>query len=289
MQNRIPHARVPRRTAPQGQALAAAPMPLPQLAGGLLLVLLTAGALVLAAPCVRAQNGTDAASAPQNGNLPLPPSYRVSAWLGKPVLSQAGEQIGSVRDMVLDDRGRFRYVIIESKALTEGEADDYLIVPMAHFRYRNGGEQGLVLDAQTAAITDAPRFTAGTLPMQPLRAWETVVIAYWLPKDAASGPSAGRPADTEARGGSGYAMRVATPDGDMVYLRKEDIAAFERLDSNADGAISRDEAAAEPALAERFERIDTYGNGRISPAEFALFEPVAAGSEGANGGSDAGR
>ncbi len=46
------------------------------------------------------------------------------------------------------------------------------------------------------------------------------------------------------------------------------IEAFERADKNADGKLSKDEAENLPAIAQRFEQIDTDKDGFISKAEY---------------------
>ncbi len=45
-------------------------------------------------------------------------------------------------------------------------------------------------------------------------------------------------------------------------------AAFERADSNSDGQLSATEAAALPAIGNRFEELDTDRSGMLSSAEF---------------------
>lgn len=242
------------------------------------LTLLTAATLVLLAPKPLAATGVEAAragaqarqateqalgqarqedrDAPQaadSGSSPLPTAYRVSAWIGRPVLGRDGKQIGTLEDLVLDDYGRFRYVILRSKALTRDQPDDLLVVPMAHLRYSDGGEQRIVLDAAPARITEAPRFKAETLPILPLRRWETLVVAYWLPQEAT-------------------AEGQATLAGDLTQLPPGKEQLFRTLDQNADSAITREEADGSKRLKEQFQRIDTYDNGRITRAEFALFE-----------------
>jgi Ca2+-binding EF-hand superfamily protein len=53
-------------------------------------------------------------------------------------------------------------------------------------------------------------------------------------------------------------------------------AAFQRADSNNDGRLSREEAAAIPAVAESFGRLDKDGDGFISAAEFEAGVAVGA-------------
>lgn len=45
---------------------------------------------------------------------------------------------------------------------------------------------------------------------------------------------------------------------------------FEELDQNADGAISKDEAAVDPPLAQVFGTLDTDADGRLTPEEYAV-------------------
>jgi hypothetical protein len=49
-------------------------------------------------------------------------------------------------------------------------------------------------------------------------------------------------------------------------------ATFKTIDRDRDGAISRREAESEPELAQLFDRLDTDGDGRLTPAEFSRFE-----------------
>jgi len=46
---------------------------------------------------------------------------------------------------------------------------------------------------------------------------------------------------------------------------------FAQVDTNHDGAISRDEAAAAPQLASHFDEADTDRDGRVTPAELKNF------------------
>lgn len=46
---------------------------------------------------------------------------------------------------------------------------------------------------------------------------------------------------------------------------------FEELDANGDGAVSKDEAAVDPALAQAFDTLDKDADGKLSPAEYAAY------------------
>lgn len=52
---------------------------------------------------------------------------------------------------------------------------------------------------------------------------------------------------------------------------------FEELDANADGAITKDEAAADPALVQVFGTLDKDADGRLTPDEYADYAPLTGG------------
>lgn len=49
---------------------------------------------------------------------------------------------------------------------------------------------------------------------------------------------------------------------------EDSAAAFKRVDANNDGKISRAEAQASPAMAQRFDQIDADADGMITRAEY---------------------
>lgn len=224
----------------------------------------------------------------------LPPVYKISNWLGKPVNNEAGEQIGTIRDMIMDDYGRFRYVIMESEQVADEYKGDRIAVPMNHFQYPDeDDERYMVLDATPAKVSEAPTFEAGSYPNLPLRRWESVVVAYWLPEDAKDANPPKDRDDVKAKtpesmqqsskgndgSGSGQASLPFDENRDMVYLPEAKDQLFDKLDSNDDAAITKKEAKAHPPLAEQFERIDSYDNGRITRSEFSVFELEESGSK----------
>lgn len=65
--------------------------------------------------------------------------------------------------------------------------------------------------------------------------------------------------------GGAYAQSTAMP---AAPADAEVTAAFTKADKNADGKLSREEAAALPAVAANFDRVDGDKDGTISSAEF---------------------
>lgn len=67
--------------------------------------------------------------------------------------------------------------------------------------------------------------------------------------------------------GSAYAQSTAAPAAPASDA--EVTAAFVKADKNGDGKLTREEAAALPAVAVSFDRIDADKDGTVSSAEFA--------------------
>jgi Ca2+-binding EF-hand superfamily protein len=65
--------------------------------------------------------------------------------------------------------------------------------------------------------------------------------------------------------GSAFAQSTAAP---AAAADAEVTAAFTKADKNADGKLSREEAAALPAVAANFDKVDADKDGTISTAEF---------------------
>ena len=67
--------------------------------------------------------------------------------------------------------------------------------------------------------------------------------------------------------GSALAQSTAAP---ATAMDKEISAAFAKADKNADGQLSREEAAALPAVAAHFDKVDGDKDGSVNMAEFSL-------------------
>jgi Ca2+-binding EF-hand superfamily protein len=65
--------------------------------------------------------------------------------------------------------------------------------------------------------------------------------------------------------GSALAQSAATP---ATATDKAIGAAFTKADRNADGKLSREEAATLPAVSANFEKVDTDKDGAVNLAEF---------------------
>ncbi|GGD46206.1 EF-hand domain-containing protein [Pseudoxanthomonas indica] len=53
--------------------------------------------------------------------------------------------------------------------------------------------------------------------------------------------------------------------------------AFQELDTDGDGGISKDEAAADPALTQAFGTLDQDADGKLTSSEYQAYKPAAPG------------
>ncbi|MCF7989188.1 MAG: PRC-barrel domain-containing protein [Thiohalocapsa sp.] len=204
----------------------------------------------------------------------LPERYKLSTWMGKTVQNADGESLGTVEELVMDDMGRLRYVVMKSQLLADDKQGDLVAVPVGHFVYPLARKDHLVFDATPGQVQSAPSFGAAEdMPDMGQQQISSVVIAYWLPDSADNGQQQqgatgmAEQQDTQQAGASDY-----DPNRDMINLSQRKSELFEKLDKNDDAAIDRQEAQDHERLSERFEQADTYGNDAITRAEFAAFE-----------------
>lgn len=206
----------------------------------------------------------------------LPDRYQLSNWMDKTVTNSNGEKLGTVKELVMDDVGRLRYVILNSDQLTDSKSDNLVAVPIGHFDYPLAREDHLVLDASPQQMRGAPAFSdRGNMPNMGRPEVSSVIIAYWVPEDAAGGKH-GQGSSKTASGHNQQqsAMSGSSYDGnrDIIKLSEQKSELFHELDQNDSGAIERSEAQEHDGLSERFSEADTYGNEAITRSEFAAFE-----------------
>lgn len=74
--------------------------------------------------------------------------------------------------------------------------------------------------------------------------------------------------------------QAASPESETTSPARDNTApapvSFEELDANGDGAISKEEAAIDPALAQAFDTLDKDADGKLSPAEYAAYNVAGA-------------
>jgi hypothetical protein len=244
----------------------------------------TAAAEQSARTAERGQAGTMSDAGGEAGGKPmtkrLPDRYKLSNWMGKTVQNADGEELGTVSELIMDDLGRVRYVIMESKLLADEKQGDVVAVPIGHFMYPLTRKQHLVFDATPGQVQQAPSFGAADTPDMGRTEISRVIIAYWLPEGSGDGKSGTEQRGAAAeRAGEQSAQSDYDPNRDMINLSERKSELFEKLDKNDDAAIDRQEAGGHERLSERFDEADTYGNEAITRAEFAAFELTENGNE----------
>ncbi|WP_295885251.1 PRC-barrel domain-containing protein [uncultured Thiohalocapsa sp.] len=214
----------------------------------------------------------------------LPDRYKLSTWMGKEVQNRQGEKLGTVKELVMDDLGRVRYVVMQSDLLAGSKRGDMVTVPVGHFVYPLARKDSLVFDTTPAKVQNAPAFgrTSAT-PNMGRQDVSSVIIAYWLPEDQKQRMAAEQQGqqkgqrqagtDSDQQGGmTDYDIDQYEPNRDVVNLSQRKGAMFEELDQNDNDVIDRQEAQGHAQLSKRFDEVDTYGNQAITRSEFAAFE-----------------
>ncbi|MBK1631023.1 hypothetical protein CKO31_09775 [Thiohalocapsa halophila] len=213
------------------------------------------------------QAGSDPAEQSAGADKPVTKQlldrYKLSTWLGKSVQNAKGEELGTVEELVMDDAGRVRYVVMQSELLAERKAGDLVAVPAGHFAYPAAPEHPLIFDVTPGQMQQAPAFGAAGMPDMGHPTVSSIVVAYWLPEGAG---------EQRASEQTDYDIDKYEPNRDIINLSQQQGALFEKLDDNGDDLISREEAQDHERLSERFGKIDSYGNKAITRSEFAAFE-----------------
>jgi sporulation protein YlmC with PRC-barrel domain len=179
------------------------------------------------------------AAAPQD-------EWRLRALLGDLVALFDAARYGLVKDVLFDDHGRARAVVVSRGAGTWGAAGDYAY-PW----------QGFHADAAGAFVL-------------PFRSSETLAFQHF---DYGRLHAVSRLAGGErsaAAGGTAPSALVPLFGSSKASRDKREI--FRWLDRDGDGAISRAEAAWRPALADAFAAADRNRDGRVDVEEFSQFE-----------------
>jgi len=227
----------------------------------------------------------------------LPERYKLSTWMGKQVENPGGETLGTVKDLVMDDLGQVRYVVMSSELFADERKGDLVAVPAGHFKYPLAREDSLVLDVTPQHVQGAPTFGATDWPDMGHEEISTVIVTYWVPEegaqqgqamaaedhDSGQDAAAGAQAEGQRQAGTGGGMQA---EQGMTRLSKEQRQAFQRLDANNNGVIERDEAKTHDRLSQQFDRVDTYGNKAITRGEFAAFEIKEEAETGEQQGQD---
>ena len=228
-----------------------------------------------------------------------PPAVtKASDWLGHAVTTRDGKELGTVRDIAIDERtGKVRYLVVSVGSFL---IENNLIAVAPDALVRSSTEDGvLLLDADPSVLAKAKRFASDS--RWPAAA--DVVLAERgsttmpAPTDAGEpGPTAARPTGTatiESRSKTAHlsaSERVITETAAPTVsrpaaasqkpapasaVRLPPITPFDTLDKDGDGVLNRSEFAHEMSPKDSYSKVDANANGVIDRDEFDAFEPAS--------------
>lgn len=205
---------------------------------------------------------------------------------GRVVETRDGEELGRIHDFAVDlESGRIAYVVVSvGSFLIE---DSLIAVAPGALRASADADRRLVLETDAASLRNARRFAArGNWPTR------ADVLAAAGEREGAADPAPGGAEDERPRRGTATISdgnRTATLSAGERSIRfegpprtppgSEDPQAaaserpspgnrFERLDSDGDGVLNRAEIAHELNRSDSYSDIDLDGSGGIDPDEF---------------------
>ena len=226
-----------------------------------------------------------------------PAVTKATDWLGHVVTTRDGKEIGTVRDIAIDERtGKVRYLVVSVGSFL---IENNLIGVAPEALVRSSTEDGvLLLDADPNVLAKAKRFASDShwpAVADVVRA-EGGSTAIPAPTDAGEpAPAAARPAGTatiESRSKTAHlsaSERVITDTAAPVppplvpetsqkptsaASRLPPITPFDTLDKDGDGVLNRSEFAHEMSPKDSYSKVDANANGVIDRDEFDAFEPA---------------
>ena len=105
---------------------------------------------------------------------------RVSTMEGLRVRNEAGENLGKIKDVVVDLKtGTIRYLALDFGGFL-GIGDKYFAVPWSMFKYqREGVDEQLILNVSRERLRDAPGFDKNHWPNMADPTWSTDIDAFF--------------------------------------------------------------------------------------------------------------
>ena len=192
---------------------------------------------------------TTLASEPLRAIAPkTPPAGPLTAdrLLRHEVVNFGGVPLARIADLVMDDAGRVRYVILSYSGVVPRVR--FILVPWQVLTFTANHPVTITLDMVSNELEDAPRI--GRMPGDD---WPSLAFVNWGSVDHF------------------YVQMFAKRGSSLSVLKKE----FELMDRDRNGYLSREEAALLPELVAHFELADSNHDGRLSEGEFIRFETGA--------------
>lgn len=178
-----------------------------------------------------------------------PSAYRASDLIGKDVNSRSGEDIGDIKDLVINmTTQKVHYAVLAFDPSWISPEKLYAF-PLHSFTLRDDRDK-VLLDIDKARLKNLKAFNEGDFAKLNDRNWVTDIDRYFvtvLPVKVAA-PKAG---STKSKGG-----RKALSD------------LFTRLDDDKNGVLSKNEVMDSADVDRNWTRMDKDGNGSVSRKEF---------------------
>lgn len=170
---------------------------------------LTTTQAIPTAQATQALTPTRSGSNPSTTNPQFDPGH-LSNLMQLPVLDQSNQQVGTVKDLVLDLKNlKIEYIILNLTQSTNNSQQ--VIVPWSLFQMNTSGtqnshtgtpENALIFNGDQQKLSGAPQFNPDTLPQigQPAGNWDASVRSYWGIGSSANIPGTPVPSGTPIAG-----------------------------------------------------------------------------------------
>jgi PRC-barrel domain protein/EF hand domain-containing protein len=222
---------------------------------------------------------------------------KASGWLGHSVITRDGKELGTVRDLAIDEQsGRVVYLVVSVGSFL---IENNLIAVAPDALVPAGTDDGtFLLLADPAGLKDAKRFASDA--QWPKKAdvirseSPTTVARTEAPEPAtAAAPAAATTGTATIESRSKTAKlsaseRVITetpmpaapakpatatkPTTPTTASRPPPLTQFDHLDKDGDGVLNRSEFAQVISPKDSYSKIDTNANGVIEPQEFDAYQ-----------------
>lgn len=185
----------------------------------------------------KSMDGDDHKSANANAG------YKSTDVVGREVVSQDGQSLGTIQDLVFDSSGRLIYFVLSGVG-SHGKNLDKMLVPWARLDHTS---EPYRVDFHAEKMTNAPTLSSRDI-------------------DNLADPQTRREAD------SYFEPNTFKDIGMAGKLNEEKIRhLFAKYDRDSDGALGRGEFGDATGLISMFREFDSDGNGSISRSEFGHF------------------
>ncbi|CAM5784021.1 PRC-barrel domain-containing protein [Rhizobacter fulvus] len=194
-------------------------------------------------------------------------AHRVSDLIGKDVHSRSGEDIGDIKDLVINMAApKVHYAVLAfDPSWTTPEKN--FAFPMSAFQLGKDRDD-LVLDVDKSRIQSMRSFDASRLANLNDPSWVRDVDVYLVTVL----PPTDRPRNASASNAHAASGKTDASHAGSVSER------FGKLDTDGNGLLDRDEAKSDASVRGQWQSLDKNGDGRISRQEFSAGDNVAAGN-----------